>query len=493
MHRALARACLLLAAACGPAPPSSGPAAGPAASPPGPGAAPGLDAAPSPLPARVILAFDGPIPPTVDLGAGPVAPIHRLTELPLAVFPLPPGISAGRARARAAALPGVVLAELDQPRVAAAARLAERPPAAGLAWWADPPSPRLAPPRVATARVALLDTGLGAGVELPGTAGADFRGGATGDGDPHGHGTLVGAAIAGSSLPGLLPVLRPLRVLGPDGAGWVSDTLPAIEAAVAAGDGVLLLGYEGDAVSRAEALALGWATERGALVVAPAGNRGLLSAPARLESVLAVGALDARGGPAVYSPASAALDLMAPGGDLSRDDDTDGHPDGVGVWVDGRELRAEGTSLAAARVAGAAAALLAAGASAAEARALLLRTATDLGPPGQDPETGRGRVNLDAALAERGLSAPAPPAGETRSLVVHGLRTKRDGPRLAVTCRTEEDLELRVCDETGRCAVSPRGRQHALLLEAGGQSVLFEGVAADGGRRVLGPLRVGGG
>jgi len=482
MHRALVCALVSVAAGCG-APP-----AGEAAAPPTEGAA-----ATAPAASRVILAFEGSIPDTVDLGAGPVAAVHRLAELPLAVFPLPAGVAAGRARARAAALPGVVLAELDQPRRAAAARIAERPAAAGLAWWSDPPAARPAPPRAAVVRVALLDTGLGGGVELPGAAGADFRDrGAPVVGDPHGHGTLVGAAVAGASLPGLVPVLRPLRVLGPDGTGWVSDTLPAIEAAVQAGDQVLLLGYEGDGVSRAEALALGWATERGVLVVAPAGNRGLLSAPARLESVVAVGALDARGGPAVYSPAGAALDLMAPGGDLSRDDDGDGHPDGVGVWVDGRELRAEGTSLAAARVAAAAAALMAAGSSAAETRALLLRTAGDLGPPGQDPETGRGRVSLEHALAERGPVGAGPPAGQTRSLVVHGLRTKRDGPRLALACATDEVLELRVCDETGRCAVSPPGRQHALLLEGGGESLLFEGVAADGGRRLLGPLRVGG-
>jgi len=69
-----------------------------------------------------------------------------------------------------------------------------------------------------------------------------------------------------------------------------------------------------------------------------------------------------------------------------------------------------GTSQAAPQVAAAAALLLASGetSSPAEAGARLLATATDLGPPGPDPDYGQGFLNLAGAL---GIE---PPPGKLR-------------------------------------------------------------------------------
>jgi serine protease len=73
-------------------------------------------------------------------------------------------------------------------------------------------------------------------------------------------------------------------------------------------------------------------TAQGVVVVAAAGNRSVPTeffAPAGCQNVVTVAGGDARGFLAPYSNYGAAVDVLAPGGDLSRDDDGDGNPDGV--------------------------------------------------------------------------------------------------------------------------------------------------------------------
>ena len=73
-------------------------------------------------------------------------------------------------------------------------------------------------------------------------------------------------------------------------------------------------------------------TERGVTVVVAAGNRSVPTdyfAPAGCQNVVTVAGGDARGNLAPYSNYGAAVDILAPGGDLTRDDDGDGNPDGV--------------------------------------------------------------------------------------------------------------------------------------------------------------------
>jgi serine protease len=73
-------------------------------------------------------------------------------------------------------------------------------------------------------------------------------------------------------------------------------------------------------------------TDAGVVVVAAAGNRSVPTeffAPAGCENVVTVAGGDARGHLAPYSNYGAAVDVLAPGGDLARDDDGDGNPDGV--------------------------------------------------------------------------------------------------------------------------------------------------------------------
>ena len=73
-------------------------------------------------------------------------------------------------------------------------------------------------------------------------------------------------------------------------------------------------------------------TERGVVVVVAAGNRSVPTefyAPAGCNNVITVAGGDARGFLAPYSNYGAAVDVLAPGGDLTRDDNGDGNPDGV--------------------------------------------------------------------------------------------------------------------------------------------------------------------
>lgn len=72
--------------------------------------------------------------------------------------------------------------------------------------------------------------------------------------------------------------------------------------------------------------------ERGVIVVSAAGNAGVSTryyAPAGCRNVVTVAAGDARGQIAPYSNYGGEVDILAPGGDLTRDDNNDGRPDGV--------------------------------------------------------------------------------------------------------------------------------------------------------------------
>ncbi|MEO0548699.1 MAG: S8 family peptidase [Pseudomonadota bacterium] len=73
-------------------------------------------------------------------------------------------------------------------------------------------------------------------------------------------------------------------------------------------------------------------TAAGVVVVSAAGNDRVSTefyAPAGCRNVVTVASSDARGFLAPYSNFGDEVDLMAPGGDLTRDDNGDGNPDGV--------------------------------------------------------------------------------------------------------------------------------------------------------------------
>jgi serine protease len=105
------------------------------------------------------------------------------------------------------------------------------------------------------------------------------------------------------------------------------------------------------------------AVTAGATVVVAAGNEASDAAgflPASCNNVITVAAGDYRGHLASrYSNFGATVEIMAPGGDVLRDDNNDGEGDGVLSIVDGGYALYNGTSMATPHVAGVAALLLA--------------------------------------------------------------------------------------------------------------------------------------
>lgn len=123
-----------------------------------------------------------------------------------------------------------------------------------------------------------------------------------------------------------------------DAIRWAAGTVPARDTA---GKEVwnsnpadiinLSIGLFGPCPASMQA-AINDAVAAGAIVVSAAGNARVDTqyfAPGGCQNVISVAANDARGVLTPYSNFGANVTIMAPGGDMSRDDDKDGRPDGV--------------------------------------------------------------------------------------------------------------------------------------------------------------------
>jgi serine protease len=238
--------------------------------------------------------------------------------------------------------------------------------------------------------------------------------------DDNGHGTHVTGTIAqrtNNSI-GVAGVayncdIMPVKVLDENGSGDIQKLIDGIYFATNNSAKVISMSlgfpsgyYPGPALDAA----LDYAYNNGVTIVAAAGNDNarVVSYPAAYEKCIAVGATRYDGKRAYYSNYGAALDVMAPGGDMTVDQNGDGYGDGIlqntfnTTTKDPADFDYwffQGTSMATPHVSGVAALLISEGANGPDAvRAAIQNTATDLGTSGWDKYYGYGLVNAKAAL-----------------------------------------------------------------------------------------------
>ena len=258
--------------------------------------------------------------------------------------------------------------------------------------------------------------------------------------DMDGHGTHVAGTIGertgngiGAAGMAFNVALMPLKAvsgpwdeaLGAPNVGTASIVAEAVRYAADHGASVInmSLGFQAEVAPVRDAIV--YAIDKGAVVVAAAGNSGNEGSPefwpaayaASIEGLIAVGAVDYNFNRAPYSNSNAYVEVAAPGGNLDVDADGDGYPDGVlqetldldlvdhGIFNQFAYIFLQGTSMAAPHVSGLAALLMTHGVKAPKAvEAVIERSATDVGPAGRDNDTGFGVINPRGASYGIGLA-----------------------------------------------------------------------------------------
>jgi thermitase len=213
--------------------------------------------------------------------------------------------------------------------------------------------------------------------------------------DDNGHGTHVtgiagaltnnGKGVAGGCFECELLIAK---VMSPIGFTTDSRIVEGINWSVNHGADVVNLSLGGSGDSSVLRMAVNRAYGQGAVVVAAAGNEGtnVPQYPAAYSKVIAVSATTADGRLARFSNRGDWVDLAAPGTDI------------LSTRMSGGYDRMSGTSMSAPFVSGLAGLLASRGMSADSIRQSMQTTAKDLGPAGDDPQFGHGRIDADNAV-----------------------------------------------------------------------------------------------
>ena len=297
--------------------------------------------------------------------------------------------------------------------------------------------------------VAVLDSGIDAShPELAGrvVSGRNVRERNSDTRDDIGHGTHVAGVIGargdnGIGVAGMSWGVRlmPIKITDRQGEASITAAAQGIRWAVDHGARIINLSFGGLDDSRTVRLAVEDAYQRGALLVAAAGNCGEVATfrdegcdvanppiyPAALSQVIAVGALGANGELAPYSETGSYIRLTAPGGvgGSRRSNPLDyilsTWPPGLPSPIDVPGYSYEvGTSMAAPHVSGAAALVWSTNPTLSrdEVERILFETADPLGPPGRNDRFGYGRVNVQRAV-ERAAQLPGNRVADIRVLL----------------------------------------------------------------------------
>lgn len=264
--------------------------------------------------------------------------------------------------------------------------------------------------------------------------------------DDHSHGTHVAGTIAqstnnGRGVAGVAynASVMPVKVLGRDGSGSHTSIAQGVRWAADRGAHVINLSLGSSSGSTTLRDALAYAHGKGVTIVAAAGNNGMnsVSYPAAYDDyVIAVSATRFDERLASYSNYGSSIDLAAPGGDTSVDQNRDGYVDGVlqNTFNPSTKNTAEfgyyffqGTSMAAPHVAGVAALVTSqllkskGVADPTSVRHILQSTARDRGATGVDVYYGHGIVDAAAAVqATLNITNSAPTAVADTSTTIQG-------------------------------------------------------------------------
>ncbi|MGR3218603.1 MAG: S8 family peptidase [Candidatus Anammoxibacter sp.] len=239
--------------------------------------------------------------------------------------------------------------------------------------------------------------------------------------DDNGHGTHVAGTVAQSTnnSTGVAGVafdatILSVKVLNRFGVGNTGAVIDGIEWAVDNGAHVINLSLGSSERSNILEETIKDADDKGIVIVAAAGNAsGSVGFPAVFETVIAVGSVRFDEDLSFFSNFGPEIDIVAPGGDMSIDQNADGRPDGIlqetftRSFFTGRRnfnwdlIQFQGTSQSSPHVAGVAALILAKNPmfTPDEVRNAIFSTAKDLGAPGKDDIFGWGLIDAAAALS----------------------------------------------------------------------------------------------
>lgn len=232
--------------------------------------------------------------------------------------------------------------------------------------------------------------------------------------DRYGHGTHVAGTIAavsnnGIGVASMAPEtkLMPVKGLDDRGSGSDSNLAQTIKFAADHGAKVLNMSWGGMGTDQVIEDALKYASDKGVISVAAAGNSSEDAGnffPAGSPYVITVGAYDPYEKKASFSNYGPSIEVVAPGVDiLSTVSAINKFP--ANKIVAGKYARLDGTSMAAPHVSGLAALEIAKNPTwqPSQIQDSVIHTAKDLGDPGKDEWYGYGRIDPPVALA---LSAP---------------------------------------------------------------------------------------